>query len=81
MLFRRKRIEDQAVPGAVFHRLKDGNVVERAVIAWAGRDGSGIQHVRFHVETPGHDGARDTKVLALAVFAERYRPGNGAPAA
>ena len=72
MLFRRKRIEDDAVPGAVFHRLQDGSVIERAVVAWVGADSFGIPHVRFQVEHPGQDVALDTKVLALTVFAERY---------
>jgi len=74
MLFRRKRLEDQVVPGAVFLRMKDGTVVERATVAWVGQPGLGIRHVRFHVEVPGYESVGDTKVLALTVFVERYQP-------
>jgi hypothetical protein len=72
MLFRRSLKNADVTIGAIYERILQENIKERAQVTWIGNDSTGIPHVRFDVVIPGIDESRDARLLAMATFQERY---------
>lgn len=70
---RRSRRQVQA--GATYSRRAADHTVETAQVHSVGKDGAGIDHVRFHIQICRGDTkvVDEERILSLQSFAERFR--------
>ncbi len=77
VFFKRGNRMEYLRPGSTFRRVRDDKMVETACMEWLGTDAYGIPHVRFRIAFSRSAGPLDfdqgTRMLALKIFAERYR--------
>ena len=76
MFFRRGKAFENVLPGCLFRRIHDNELVETAEVESVAADAYGIPHVKFKVtfSRPNRFSYDEgSRMLALKSFADRYR--------
>jgi hypothetical protein len=70
-----RRYRTQVHAGATYSRRTPDHAIETAQVHSVGKDGAGIDHVRFHIQiSRGETKVVDEdRILSLRSFAERFR--------
>ena len=76
MFFRRGKAFENVLPGCLFRRIHDNELVETSEVESVAADAYGIPHVKFKVtfSRPNRFSYDEgSRMLALKSFADRYR--------